>query len=137
MGLSKEERKKVSEQLTKIATFLERKRKEVQGEDENLTPYDLFRRLKTEKKAVGVPAEIEELAAEAPSKEVSQARKDVRKVQKEVEEMMPALERLDTRLRDKLKLPASSSHMQALDGLAKSLVQVSTKLEGLENIGKD
>ena len=137
MGLSKEERSKVSEQLTKIATFLERKKKEAHGEDENLTPYEIFRKLQASRRKIAdLPDPIQMALLEAPTGEISQAQKDIGKVEREVNFMMPALERLDTRLRDKLKLPANSSHLKALDDLAKSLVQVSTKLEELGQISE-
>lgn len=113
MGLSKEERVKVAQQLTKIANFLEEAKSQ-------------------KKKAVGVPGDVEMALMEAPMKEVEQVKRDVEIVLKKTDEMVPALKRLTNRLVSKIRLPWESPYMKDLGATLDSLDALRDNVAALE-----
>lgn len=116
MGLSSEERIKVAQQLTKIASFLEGVRPQ-------------------KKKAMALPNDVEQAVLDAPAREVNQIKRDVEIVLSKADEMIPALRRLTNRLVSKIRLPWEAPYMKDLGAALSSLDDLKEKIQALEAIG--
>ncbi len=136
MALDKQARANVAAQLTKVADLLERSKKAREAKE---TPWSKFAHFKNEvegkgKKIAELPSMEQQAILNAPISEVQRVTKDVEKIKKEVDFMMPAMERLDTRLRSKLGLPEDSAYLEALNDAANALVDLSYKLEDIAGL---